>query len=438
VPTFTVPVDESWASGCYEVALTSDDGPPTVPTRHALFAVRSRTGAARAPILLVLATNTYNAYNRWGGECLYTGASQVSFARPLEPGYVVKPVDPDGFDGRFATSEPDGDPEHRRLSAYLDAHGLSMWTSSAGWWNWERRFVRWAERSGYRIDVAVNSDLEDHVDVLDGRRLVVSVGHDEYWSWAMRDAVDDFVDRGGNVAFFGGNSLAWQVRVEDGGQTMVCHRQAAVDQDPVMETDDRSRLTSLWSDPRIGRPENLTTGLSFWRGGYVRIGDAVPRSPGAYTVHRPDHWALAGTGLRYGDLLGRRSRPVGYEVDGCAFTLVDGLPVPTHEDATPDSFEVLASTPARLISITADECEAPVRYWASVEPPGELQFAALRLFGDASDASVRHLAHNHAVMGTFTRGGTVFNAGTADWAYGLDDDPDVQRVTANVLDRLGG
>ena len=41
-------------------------------------------------------------------------------------------------------------------------------------------------------------------------------------------------------------------------------------------------------------------------------------------------------------------------------------------------------------------------------------------------------------MGAFSRGGTVFNAGSADWAYGLDDDPLVQRVTANVLDRLSG
>jgi hypothetical protein len=40
-------------------------------------------------------------------------------------------------------------------------------------------------------------------------------------------------------------------------------------------------------------------------------------------------------------------------------------------------------------------------------------------------------------MGTFTRGrGTVFNAGTTDWAYGLDDDPIVQRITHNVVDRL--
>ena len=40
-------------------------------------------------------------------------------------------------------------------------------------------------------------------------------------------------------------------------------------------------------------------------------------------------------------------------------------------------------------------------------------------------------------MATFTRGaGTVFNAGSTDWSYGLEADPLIQRITANVLTRL--
>jgi hypothetical protein len=30
----------------------------------------------------------------------------------------------------------------------------------------------------------------------------------------------------------------------------------------------------------------------------------------------------------------------------------------------------------------------------------------------------------------------VFNAGSADWAYGLDRDPLIRRVTSNVLNHL--
>ena len=48
-------------------------------------------GGAPAPMLLVLSTATWNAYNDWGGPSLYTGGTRVSFERPLAPGFLVKP-----------------------------------------------------------------------------------------------------------------------------------------------------------------------------------------------------------------------------------------------------------------------------------------------------------------------------------------------------------
>ncbi len=48
---------------------------------------------------------------------------------------------------------------------------------------------------------------------------------------------------------------------------------------------------------------------------------------------------------------------------------------------------------------------------------------------------------NHAVFGAFETlgGGTVVNAGVTDWVYGLvGRDPDVERITRNILDRLAG
>ena len=41
-----------------------------------------------------------------------------------------------------------------------------------------------------------------------------------------------------------------------------------------------------------------------------------------------------------------------------------------------------------------------------------------------------------ATMGAYTRGGTVFTAGTTDWSHGLTKDPVVQQITRNVLNRL--
>ncbi len=441
--TFTIPTHTSWRSGFYEVTLRADraDGVAGIDepeaTSHAFFVIRPRPDTNAQRILLVLATNTYNAYNKWGGKCLYTGATHLSFQRPMDRGFLTRP-DAE-FDGRIASTEPEGEPGHQRLLDYLEQNKYPMWCSSSGWHNWERRFVRWAESTGFEIDVAVNSDLERHVDVLDGCALIVSVGHDEYWSSAMRDTLDSFVARGGNHAIFSGNTSFWQVRLEDDGATMVCFKGRASRLDPVMGTGEQHLLTSFWSDPLIGRPETTTTGLTFTRGGYARIGRGTPRSSGAFTVYRPHHWAFDGTELCYGDALGLGSYIVGYEVDGCTYTLHQGLPVPTHEDGAPESLTILATAPARLLSRTDSSSEIPEALWADTSGPGDLEGVAIGLFGDASPENTAKIAHGSAVIACFARGaGTVFNVGTTDWAYGLDADATVQRVTANVLRRLAG
>ena len=448
--TAAIPIGRDWPSGFYEVAMIiapaaaarsgHRDGHPGRLRSEAFFVVRSgEPPCDRA--LLVLSTNTYNAYNQWGGRCLYSGADRVSFARPVERGYLRRPAAPFevDFDGRMASVESEPDREHCRLQRYQAEGRYPLWTNSAGWHNWERRFVRWAESEGMQLDYAVNPDLEFVPELLEDRRLLLTVGHDEYWSWGMRQAVDSFVDGGGRWAIFGGNTMFWQVRYEDDGRTMVCHKSSARTSDPVVGGPDAHLMTGLWSDPWLAHPENRSTGLSFTRGGYCRVGDAVSDGSGAYTVHRPDHWVFDGTGLGSGDQLGLGSFVVGYEVDGCAIEWVSGthgvaLPVPTGEDGTPVDLEILATAPARLISITDDVCEAPEALWTGLDPPGDLEFVAEILFGDASGENVARIAQGHAVISVMPQGrGLVFNAGTTDWAYGLDANPTVQRISKNVV-----
>lgn len=443
--TFTIDVDTSWPSGFYEVALHADGATGEPATSHAFFVVRPAPGRATAPAILVLATNTYNAYNQWGGGCLYTGPVRVSFDRPMERGYLRRPAAPDdvAYDGRMASVSEEPDEEHVVLQRYLAESDYPLWCASGGWHNWERRFVRWAETAGIALDYAINSDLEFHPDTIDpdtidGHRLMLSVGHDEYWSWAMRDTADAFVEAGGSWAIFSGNTSFWQVRYEDDGRTMVCYKGRALAEDPVAGTDQHSRLSSMWSLPSIGRPEAQSMGLSFARGGYGRVGKATPRSSGGYTIVRPDHPVFVGADLHYGDVLGAPACIVGYELDGCELTMVNGNPVPTYQDDTPAGLEVLATAPARLISITPDYSEAPSALWASTAPPGDLEDVAAALFGSASPENIARISHNHSVIGVFDKGkGRVFHAGTTDWAYGLDGDRQVQVVTENVIRLLG-
>lgn len=259
---FEIPGDQ--ASGYYEVVLRAlAPGTGRLAEAIAFFVVRPLPvdGSAANRILLVLATNSYNAYNDFGGPSLYTGATRVSFTRPFARGFLRKPEP----HVRYPNVSDTDDPEHESFRSWADLHGLARWSGSAGWHNWERVFVAWAEGEGYGIDFAVSSDLEAHPEVVGGHRLVLSVGHDEYWSAPMRDTLEGFVSKGGNAAFFAGNAVCWQVRYEDGGETMVCYKDAYED-DPVFGTDRQHLLTTLWCSRLVGRPENYLTGVSFSRG----------------------------------------------------------------------------------------------------------------------------------------------------------------------------
>ncbi len=426
-----------WQSGYHEVLLTAEvDGKQR--QNRAFFVVRPTVGAPTTKILLALATNTWHAYNDFGGRNLYTGGTAVSLERPMSPGYLHKPA---GAGRRVSTTNPP-DPDMNAHVGYIRQHHLSPYAGSAGWPDWEQPFLAWAEREGFAVDVVTNADLEDHPGLLadhgdDSYRLLLSVGHDEYWSGPMRDTVEGFIARGGNAAFLSGNTAFWQVRMEDHtdagpAATMVGYK-GQLKQDPVYDTGRIGELTSIWSDHLIGRPENLMTGVSFARGGYHRIGKRATRGAGGYTIHRADHWLFDGTGIDYGDLLGAASTTVGYECDGCDFTYVDGLPFPTGSDGTPLDFEILGTAPAaHFTRTTAARPPGP-------DEPSELEFIAARVFGQRSDETAQRLAHGHAVLGTYTSagGGTVVTSGSTDWAHGLDGrSPEVEQITRNLLTRL--
>jgi hypothetical protein len=294
--------------------------------------------------------------------------------------------------------------------------GMTSWES--GWRNWEEPFIRWAKRAGYSIDYAVNTDLELCPEILRHYPLVLSVGHDEYWSSPMRDHLESFIAVGGNVAFFSANTSYWQVRTEENGRALVCYKDPR--EDPLYATGEHEFLTTLFCHHLVGRPENHLTGVGFAYAGYHDFFDQYREGEHAYTIHRPDHWIFDETGLELGDKLGDADKLLGYECDGCLFEMRDDRPVPTCQDGTPETFEILATAPAALSD--ADD---------------SVRIVSEALYGEGTSRRLRQ--PGAAVMGMYQRGGTVFTTGCTEWTNGLrGGDPAVERITRNILDRLAG
>jgi hypothetical protein len=247
----------------------------------------------------------------------------------------------------------------------------------------------------------------------------------------MRDAVDRYVEQGGRVARFAGNFL-WQTRLENEGRVQVCYKYRARREDPLRDSDQRHLTTTCWEAPEVGRPGASTFGLNATRGVYAGWGGCVPRGPGGFTVYRPEHWAFAGTDLYYGDVFGSEARVFGYEVDGLDHVVRGGLPYATGEDGAPEGIEILA---LGLASTIEEDHGNPGTLLFIGED--DVRFAAEALFGEATPEGVERMKRGNGMIVTFPKGqGEVFHAGTCEWVAGLiENDPFVERITRNVLDR---
>lgn len=430
--TFTVPAE--WKPGFYLVLVRFIDRAGAPFEGEGFFVVRAQAPTNDAVILLT--TSTMTAYNDWGGANHYRGLSEdprndiaspvLSTLRPVARGMCRLP--PDAPREGHREAPPQFAPPRYRAKEWARLRGRSRHYASAFWATYERHFVVWAEQQGYTFDYLTQQDLDRSIDCLDGYRCAIIVGHDEYWSWRMRDALDRFLDEGGNVARFAGN-FEWQIRLEDNGTRQICYKSRA--KDPV---EDPRFTTIMWDHPVVSRPAAQTMGLTGMGGIYTRYGVATPRSSGGFTVYRPDHWVFEKTDLYYGDVLGGApSYVVAFEVDGVDYTFRKGLPYPTYADGAPESLEILAMAPAVL-----GETDRFNGTEAINGPEFEFLNHVEEQFGDDLPEYLQGPRYGAGMIGVSRRGtGTVVNIATTDWVTGLDHrDPYVEQVTHNVLRRL--
>lgn len=382
-PPYEFAIPAHWPSAVYIAHLEEGDGQLPLSlalgSAAALFVVR---GQRRGGMLYKLPLATYHAYNASGDDRNAPAAHDP-------PGARISLRRPGGGIGGPTRGAPD----------HYDAASARQTFA-----HWDARFIRWLARQGYAPEFCTDLDLHADPALALRYRLLVAAGIDACWTEPMRDAVEDFIAFGGNAAWFAARLCWWRVHLADGGRVLACRQDGR-----------RGAPEHWWPASGAGRPEDGLGGASHRHGGSWCEG---ARQTGGFVVQRPGHWVFAGTGLRRGDAFGADTWPplAGYACDGAPL----------------DAFERAGGT--ALLSAWADDDGTPGNYQLLAACPLDARWQAL-------PPRARHAAGegvHAATLGLFERGGTVFSAGTADWAQVLADGRDrtVERITRNVLDRL--
>ncbi len=393
---YDFPIDGDWTSGAYIAMLWERDGANEIAPDggtatsagefgKALFVVRSPEPGVRTTMLYRVPVATFHAYNITGGASLYDA----------NPGRVTMHRPGGGTGGPVTPFEP---------PALGDVDEFDSTSSRQTFEHYDARFIRWMEQAGIQPDYCADIDCHGPggLEQMTPYGVVISVGHDEYWSAEMKANLAAYVAQGGNLAMFSGNTCWWRIEYDPDLSGFACNK---------------DNNTDLWwvtalKDPAF-QNENALIGTSYrnaggrWTAGRPKIG---------FTVQLPDHWVFEGG---VGADFGAAQALVGYECDGAeliAASAVPGAPAEaTYQDGTPTSFRILAS--------------------ALVPGPGEWDDLPPR----DPDSPTAAVAPYAATMGIYTASGTVFSAAVTDWARVLEEgEPTLDRITRNVVTRLGG
>src|SRR5258708_31197141 len=271
----------------------------------------------------------------------------------------------------------------------MKGHLPPLWELAQGhpYFSWEYPLVAWIERQGFDVGYATSLDL--HNGQLPARKLVVSAGHDEYWSNEMRDTLDRGLASGLSLFVAGANEICWNIRLEQSPlgpqRVMTCCKDPWAD--PIIETDP-TRATSRWADWPLHRPESDTTGVKF-----VDWDFALNRRPAAWIARKTSHPLYAGTGLADGD---------------------------------------------RIEGLVGDE-------WDAFDPQSIIA-DRIQILGESEPLIGANLGprRGHTVVHRTHAGGLAFATRTTSWCWGLDAasvadratqvDERLQRLTRNVFD----
>ena len=378
--------------------LVRDDSADKGGESQIFFVVTNNESTA--PIVLKTSDETWEAYNAYGGNSLYSCTKFCPEGEPegYKAAYSVSYNRP--FDGTLPTDDGKSDPFYS-----------------------EYQLIRFLEKQGYNMTYTSQSDIVEHPELLLHHKVFISSGHDEYWSATERNAVEAAREAEVNLAFFSGNEIYWKTRwgpsitgEKTPFKTVTSYKETHFNE-PV-DPEEPNVSTPAWDDPRFGtkggagKPANSLTGQYF----IVNGGTSDIKVPGTFAKLR--FW---------------KNTQVAKLSPSETLTLSKGTGMLGYEwDIDPDN---------------------------GFRPPGRVSMSETTVNGvEAFNDYGTHLDDNAVETHSLSlyrapSGALVFGAGTVQWSWGLDNtnawdggstdptenppDPNMEQATVNLLAEMG-
>lgn len=290
------------------------------PERSGLYYLHAKTESGRffafpwvvapaapsAPIAVSLSTNTWNAYNNFGGRSNYINSvglperptvnARLDLTRYTRAGAFNEwgPRDEEYPPLSFERPEPNNWSSEDTQVTDMIAGRQQCHLAPAEW-----RTLGWLEREGYAHDVYSESQLHDGTLDLDAYRVLIISVHPEYWSREMYLRVKSWVhDRGGRLMYLGGNGLNCEVEFVDEHTLHFRNHQPSEGGEFRYFNTELGREVDSRMDRTLESEANLL-GVAMTETGIM--------TSAPYRVLKSDHWVFEGTSLRNGDTFGEES-----------------------------------------------------------------------------------------------------------------------------------
>ena len=277
----------------------------------------------------------------------------------------------------------------------------------------DSHLTAWLENQGYSFDVITDKELHDEgVAVLSGYAAVTTGSHPEYHTERTLDALQQYRDQGGHLAYLGGNGFYWRVAIHPENSSLIEIRRAeggirawAAEPGEYYNAFD-GQYGGLWR--RNGRPPQHLAGVGFSSQGRF-FGSYYRRTPESYDERFA--WMFEGiTDELIGDFGFSGGGAAGFELDRYDRYL-----------GSPQNAVVIASSENHndTFVLVPEEQLTHITNWPGV-PNEELIRADMVYFDTPS-------------------GGAVFSTGSITFCGSLphnDFDNNVSRLMRNIFDQF--